>query len=131
VARLTEGQREVFLRPNYGVVATIRPDGSPQLTAVWVDADEEHVLFNITETRKKRRNLELDPRATVFVQDGDDPYRWISVSGTVELERDGAEEHIQALSRKYRGRDYTLPEGEQRVIARLKPERVTAYKIES
>ena len=131
VPRLTDEQRRVFLDTNYGVVATIRRDGSPQLTTVWVDADDENVLFNITETRKKLRNLERDPRATVHVQDGDDPYRWVAVSGRVELDRDGAEEHIHKLSRKYRGRDYVLPPGEQRVIARLTPERVVAYGLDS
>jgi PPOX class probable F420-dependent enzyme len=131
VPRLTDEQRRVFLDRNYGVVATIRRDGSPQLTTVWVDADEEDVLFNIAETRKKLRNLERDPRATVHVQDGDDPYRWLSVTGTVELSREGAEEHIHKLSRKYRGRDFTLRPGEQRVLARLTPERVVAYGLDS
>ena len=121
----------MFLDKNYGVVATIRSDGAPQLTTIWVDADEENVLFNITETRKKLRNLERDPRATVHVQDGDDPYRWVAVSGRVELAREGAEEHIHKLSRKYRGRDYVLRPGERRVIARLRPERVVAYGIGS
>ena len=59
VPRLTDEQRRVFLDRNYGVVATLRADGSPQLTTVWVDADEEDVLFNITETRKKYE----EPRA--------------------------------------------------------------------
>jgi PPOX class probable F420-dependent enzyme len=129
MARLTDEQRQVFLDKNCGVVATLRADGSPQVTAVWIDADDEHVLFNITETRRKLENLERDPRATIFAQAGDDPYKWVSVSGRVELDREGAAEHIHKLSRKYRGRDYDLPAGEQRVIARLKPDRVTAYNV--
>jgi PPOX class probable F420-dependent enzyme len=131
VTRLTPEQAAVFLGPNYGEVATLRTDGSPQLTTVWVDYDEAtgDVLFNITETRKKRRNLERDPRATLLVHADRDPYKWVSVSGTVTLERDGATEHIHKLSRKYRGRDYDLPAGERRVIARLRPERVTAYNL--
>ena len=126
---LTPEQRQVFVDKNFGVVATIRRDGSPQLTAVWIDADGDDVLFNITETRKKLANLERDPRATVFVQAGDDAYKWVSVSGRVELQREGATEHIHKLSRKYRGRDYDLRPGEQRVVARLHPERVTAYNL--
>jgi PPOX class probable F420-dependent enzyme len=131
VPRLTDEQRRVFLDRNYGVVATIRRDGSPQLTTVWIDADGEDVLFNIAETRKKLRNLERDPRATLHVQDGDDPYRWLSVTGTVELSWEGAEEHINKLSRKYRGRDFTLSPGERRVIARLAPTRIVAYGLDS
>jgi PPOX class probable F420-dependent enzyme len=131
MAELTAEQAALFLGPNYGEVATLRRDGSPQLTTVWVDYDDEtgDVLFNITETRRKRENLERDPRATLLVHADNDPYTWVSVSGTVTLSREGAEEHIHKLSRKYRGRDYVLPEGEQRVIARLMPERVTAYNV--
>ena len=119
----------MFLDRNYGVVATIRSDGSPQVTAVWVDADGDDVLFNITETRKKLENLERDPRATLFVQSGDDPYKWVSVSGPVTLEREGAADHIHKLSRKYRGREYSLGPDERRVVARLRPERITAYNV--
>lgn len=129
VAKLTDEQRRVFLDGNFATVATIRADGSPRLTTVWIDADDEDVLFNITETRKKLADLERDPRATVLVHDGADPYKWVSVSGTVELERDGATEHIHKLSRRYRGRDYELKPDERRVIARLHPERVTDYNL--
>jgi PPOX class probable F420-dependent enzyme len=130
MARIHDEHARLFLEPNYAVVATLRPDGSPQQTAVWVDWDGEHVLFNITETRRKFDFLREDPRASVLVFDGDDRYRWISVSGTVELTTDGAEDHIHKLSRKYRGRDYTLRPGEQRVIARLGPERVTTHDLD-
>jgi PPOX class probable F420-dependent enzyme len=126
---LTDEQARLFSTDNYGVVATLRPDGSPQLTTVWVDYDGDDVLFNITTDRKKMRNLEHDPRATVLVYDGNDRYTWISVSGPVTLTTDGAEEHINKLSHKYRGRDYDYRPGERRVIARLKPERVTAYNL--
>jgi PPOX class probable F420-dependent enzyme len=131
MARIRDEHARLFLAPNYAVVATLRRDGSPQQTAVWIDWDGAHVLFNITETRKKFDFLREDPRASVFVFDGDDRYKWISVSGhVVELTTDGAEEHIHRLSNKYRGRDYTLVPGEQRVIARLVPEHVTAYGLD-
>jgi PPOX class probable F420-dependent enzyme len=127
---LTDEQAKLFSTGNYGVVATVRPDGSPHLTTVWVDYDGENVLVNTATGRKKARNLEHDPRATVLVYDGRDPYKWVSVSGPVELTTEGAEEHINKLSRRYDGRDYDVPEGQQRVIARIKPERVTAYGVE-
>ena len=130
MARLTDEQAKLFSTGNYGVVATLRADGTPQLTTVWVDYDGEDVLVNTNTERKKTRNLEHDPRATVLVHDGDDRYKWVSVSGPVELTTEGAEEHIHKLSRRYRGRDYDLRPGEQRVIARIKPERVTAYNVE-
>jgi PPOX class probable F420-dependent enzyme len=131
VARLTDEQAALFLADNYAVTATLRADGSPHQTATWIDWDGEHVLFNITVTRRKYVELQRDPRASVFVFDGTNWYRWVSVSGTTELTLEGAAEHIHKLSRKYRGRDYVLKPGEQRVIVRLTPERVTAYGFDS
>ncbi len=131
MAHLTDEQAALFLTDNYAVVATLRADGSPHQTVVWIDWDGQHVLFNITVTRKKYVELQRDPRASVFVFDGDDRYRWVSVSGTTELTLEGAEEHIRKLSRKYRGRDYVLGPGEQRVIVRMTPERFTAYGFDS
>jgi PPOX class probable F420-dependent enzyme len=126
---LTEAQAQLFLEPNYGVAAAIRPDGTPQLSVVWVDWDGEHVLFNTAEGRYKPEYLRRDPRVTVFVMDREDPYRWVSVTGRAELVADGAEDHIHELSRKYKGRDYTLRPGEQRLLVKVDPERVTAYKV--
>ena len=60
-----------------------------------------------------------------LVVDGDDPYSWVSVSGPAELVDEGAVEHIHELSRRYNGTDYSLREGEQRVIVRITPEHVT------
>jgi len=127
---LTEGQARLFSTDNYGVLAVLRPDGSPQVTTVWVDFDGEDVLFNVTTTRKKTAYLERDPRATLLVYDGDDRYRWVAVSGTVTLTTEGANEHIHKLSRKYRGRDYDLGADEQRVLVRLEPQRVVAYRVD-
>lgn len=131
MARLTDEQAALFLDDNYAVVATLRADGSPHQTATWVGWDGEHVLFNITVTRKKYEELQRDPRVSVFVFDGNNPYRWVTVSGTADMTLDGAEEHIHALSRKYRGRDYVLGPGEQRVVVRVTPQRVTAYGFDS
>jgi PPOX class probable F420-dependent enzyme len=127
-AALTEAQAQLFLEPNYGVAATIRPDGTPQLSVVWVDWDGEHVLFNTAEGRQKPAYLRRDPRVTVFVMDRDDPYRWISVTGHAELTEEGAEGHIHKLSKKYTGRErYSLREGERRLLVKVTPERVNAY----
>ena len=131
MARLTDEQAALLLSDNYAVVATLRADGSPHQTATWVDWDGEHVLFNITVTRKKYEELQRDPRVSVLVFDGENPHRWVSVSGTTETTLEGAEEHIHKLSRKYRGRDYVLKPDEQRVIVRVTPKRVTAYGFDS
>jgi PPOX class probable F420-dependent enzyme len=126
---LTEAQAQLFLEPNYAVAATIRPDGTPHLTVVWIDWDGERVLFNTAEGRAKPRYVRRDPRVSVFVMQRDDPYRWVSVTGPAELTTDRAEEHIHKLSRKYMGRDFTIPEGEQRLIVKVTPERVDPHNV--
>jgi PPOX class probable F420-dependent enzyme len=131
MATLTEGQARLFLDPNYGVAAAIRPDGTVQLTTVWVDWDGEHVLFNTAEGRWKPRYLRRNPRASVYVADKDDPYKWVSITGAAELTHEGADDHIDKLAKKYTGHD-TYPwrkEGEQRIVVKIRPERVTAYGV--
>src|SRR5262245_53783705 len=120
----------MFLEPYYAVVTTVRPDGVPQSTVVWVDYDGENVVFNTAEGRAKPRNMRANPQVSVTVVDPDDGYRWISVAGAAELSTEGATEHINVLANKYWGRDYTIPEGQQRLLVRVKPERVTAYGLE-
>jgi len=130
VAKLTEAQSRMFTDPYYGVVATVRPDGSPHQSVVWVDYDGENVVFNTAEGRAKPRHIRANPNVSVTVVDPENPYRWIAVSGPAEMSEEGAAEHINKLSHKYRGRDYDLPPGQQRLIVRVKPERVTAYGLD-
>ena len=128
---LTEAQAAFLREPNVAVVATTRRDGSAQVTPVWIDTDGRDVLFNTAEGRAKPRNIRRDPRVSVCVVDRNDQYRWLAVSGPAELTHEGAVEHIDALSLKYRGRTpYGVPEGEQRVIVRVRPERVEARNLE-
>jgi PPOX class probable F420-dependent enzyme len=125
VARLTEEQAQLFKEPNYATVATIRGDGSAQLTPVWIDWDGESVVFNTAEGRAKPRNIRRRPVVSVQVMDRNDPYRWVSVTGPAEIAEEGAVEHIHELSRRYRGRDFDLDPSQKRLIVRVKPERVT------
>ena len=129
---LTAAQGAFLQEPNYAIVAALRDDGTPHQTVVWVDWDGEHVLLNLNTWRTKLRYLERDPRISVLVLDREDPYRWVSVSGrVVETTTDGAAEHIVKLAGVYRGRDsYDFKPGEQRVLVRIEPERVTAYGVE-
>jgi PPOX class probable F420-dependent enzyme len=124
MAKLSEKQIELLRKPNLAIVATVRPDGTPQLTPTWVDTDGEQVLVNTAEGRWKTRYLRRDPRISVTVVDRDDPYDWVSVTGTAELTHDGAEEHIHKLSHKYRGKDYDSPKDPQRILVRITPDRV-------
>lgn len=127
MATLTDEQAQLFLDTNFAAVATIRSDGTPQVTPVWVDWDGERIVFNTAEGRAKPRNLRRDARVTVFVLNRDNPYQWISVTGHAELTHEGAAEHIDKLAKKYTGRDsYGLDPKEQRILVRVRPERVNA-----
>ena len=113
---LTEGR-------NVATVATIMPDGSPQSTAVWIDSDGEHVIFNTAEGRVKTDNLRRDPRVAITVWDADNPMSQASFRGrVVEITTDGADEHIDKLAKKYMGAssfNRHRPD-EQRVIVKIK-----------
>ena len=123
---LTDEQARLFKGTNLATVATVREDGSPQLTPVWIDWDGKNVVFNTAEGRAKPRNIRRRPVVSVQVVDHGNPYRWVSVTGAAEIVEDGAEEHINELSHRYNGRDYSYVPGETRLIVRVKPERVTA-----
>jgi PPOX class probable F420-dependent enzyme len=126
MATLTEKQADLLSRPNFAVVTTLQDDGSPQSSVVWIDWDGEAVLFNTTKKRVKGQNLARDPRVSVVVIDRDDPYRYVEVEGIAELQEDGADEHIRALSVKYRHDTYARGD---RVIVRVHPRRVHSYNI--
>jgi PPOX class probable F420-dependent enzyme len=131
MATLTDAQRELLQKPNYGVLGALRPDGTPQLTTVWVDAEDGVVLVNTAEGRYKEKYVRRDPRVSLYVRDEEDPYKWLAVTGDAELVSEGAEDHIDKLAKKYTGRD-TYPwrkEGERRIIIRIQPTRVISYQV--
>ena len=128
MSALTAEHAQLFLENNFGTVATVRADGSPHVTVVWLDWDGQNVLLNSAYGRAKPRNLMRDPRLTVTVFPSADPYQYVSVSGTAELIDEGAAEHITKLGKKYRGWDeYPLAPGERRVIIRVHADRVDAH----
>jgi PPOX class probable F420-dependent enzyme len=129
MAKLTEKQARLLKGRNLATVATIRPDGSAQLTPVWIDWDGEHVVINTAEGRVKPRNIRRFPVVSVQVVDRHDDHRWLSVTGAAEIVEGGAEEHINELAHRYNGRDFFYVPGEKRLIVRVKPERVNASGI--
>ena len=127
MAALTEEQARLLVEPNFATVGTLNPDGSPQLTIVWIDWDGEYVVFNTAAGRAKPRNLERDPSVSVLVLDRQDGYRWVAARGRAELSTEGADEHIDKLARKYTGEGWQQKPGEQRLVVRFRPEHVSAY----
>jgi PPOX class probable F420-dependent enzyme len=112
---------------NLGHLATLMPNGSPQVTPVWVDHDDEFVLINTAIGRVKQRNITRDPRVALSLTDSADPFTKVQIRGRVVAQvTQGASEHINKLSHKYMGRDYPLRPQETRVILKLKAERVSS-----
>ncbi|REF00043.1 PPOX class F420-dependent oxidoreductase [Thermomonospora umbrina] len=126
MGKLTDDAKALLRRPLHGWATTVRPDGSLHSTVVWVDVDGDEVIVNTAVGRAKDRHLKNDPRLSVSVLDPDDDYHYVSVSGTVTLELEGADKIIDRLAKKYLDAD-SYPfrkEGEQRVTVRLAPEQV-------
>ncbi|HWI22477.1 MAG TPA: PPOX class F420-dependent oxidoreductase [Baekduia sp.] len=119
--------RALLDAPNYCFLSTLRRDGSPHVVAAWVSADGDEILLNSAAHRVWPRNLERDPRIAVLIQNAENPYEFAQIRGVcTSLSAEGADAHIDFLAQKYMGVDeYPLREpGEQRVIARIRPDHV-------
>jgi len=124
---LPEAARELFDGPNFVTVATIDPDGKPQLSIVWAKRDGDDVLFSTIKGRRKYSNLVRDGRASALVSPADDAYSYAEVRGAVTLTDDPAAELINELALKYTGQPFGDRPGEERVIVRIIPDRVVMY----
>jgi PPOX class probable F420-dependent enzyme len=118
---------ELLNGKNFANVSTLRSDGSVLSAPAWVDVQDGKAVLNSAEGRAWPRNLERDPRITLTVQNLENPYEYVEVRGKVsERTHDGADEHINALAKKYLDLDeypYRQP-GEQRVIITVEPDHV-------
>ena len=124
------GSREIsVLRSTaIGHLATLMPDGSPQVSPVWVDAQDGLIVVNTAEGRLKLRNLRRDPRAALSIEELDGAREALMVRGrVVEITADGAMEHMDHLARRYDGKAWTPVEGQRRIIVRIRPDRVSWF----
>jgi len=112
---------------SFGHFVTLNPDGTPHSTPVWIDVDEAgNILVNTAVGRRKDRDVRRDPRVAVSVHEQENPYRWLSVNGTVVdmVEGDEALAHIDALSRRYGGKPWEPVQGQVRVRYAIRPDRI-------
>jgi len=127
-ATIPQEFRDLLTKKAFAHLATIMPDGSPQVTPVWIDFDGGHVRINSAKGRIKDKNMRRNGRVALAIQDPDNPYRYLAVRGRVEeITETGADAHIDSLAKKYLGQDrypHRQP-GEVRVIYRIRPERVS------
>jgi PPOX class probable F420-dependent enzyme len=127
MAELTDEQRKFIAEnPFVATATTLRNDGSPHNTIVWIDAEDGTVTFNTAVGRAKERHLRTDPRAAILVVHPDNSFQWVAVSGPAELTTDGADDQIDKLAKKYLGQDkYPWRNAaEQRISVKIRPERV-------
>jgi len=131
MATLSDSEVQKLLsEPNFAVVSTINPDGSVLSTIVWISAENGTVAVNSAKGRRWPANLERDPRVTLLVYDAGNPYNYVEIRGTASATTDGADEHIDALTKKYINQDkypFRQP-GEQRVKFVIQPDHVRHQK---
>ena len=121
-ASFPDNYLDIFQKKSFGAFTTLMPDGSPQTTPVWVDYQNGDLWVNSALGRQKDKNVRRDPRVAVTIIDADNPYRYVEVRGKVkEITQTGADEHINAMAKKYLGQDvypFRQP-GEERVLYKI------------
>lgn len=126
---LPDGLLDLLRKPSPCFIATLMPDGSPQLTQTWVTTDGEHVVINIVDGMQKARNLARDGRVAINVVDPDDAFRYYAVRGRViDMTTEGGAESIDEISHKYLGIPYPNFSGnpdETRVLITVEADKVT------
>jgi PPOX class probable F420-dependent enzyme len=129
MAVIPEKFQDVMHKKAFAQLATIMPDGSPQVSPVWFEYDGNHILINSARGRVKDQNMRRDSRVGLDIMDPDNPYRHLSIRGrVVDITEKGADDHIDKLTKKYIGQDkYPYRgDGEVRVIYKIEPERTYA-----
>jgi PPOX class probable F420-dependent enzyme len=110
-------------------LATSMKDGSPQVTPIWFNHNDEHILINSAKGRVKDRNMRARPQVAFVIQDPADPYRYLQIRGrVVEITEEGGLDHIKTLARKYTGKPWRGADpGEIRVIYKILPNKIDAH----
>ena len=128
MAAIPEKYRDLFQKKAFAHLATIMPDGTPQVTPVWCDYDGAYIRINTAKGRVKDRNMRRNPQVALEIMDPENPYRYLAVRGRVaEITENGADAHIDLLAKKYLGQErYPYRKaGEQRVLYKIQPDRVS------
>ncbi len=127
--KIPEEYLDLFKQPAFANLATLMPDGSPQVTPVWCDFDGERVIVNTAKGRVKDRNMRLNPHVALAILDPKNPYRYLEIRGKVtEITETGADDHINRMAKKYMNVEtypYRSP-GEVRVLYKITPERFSS-----
>ncbi len=127
-AIIPEQFKDLFEKKAFANLATLMPDGRPQVTPVWCDLEGSNIRINSAKGRVKDKNMRRNKKVALSIIDPDNPYRHLAVQGeVVEISERGADAHIDTLAKKYLGKDkypFRQP-GEVRVMYKIRPDRVT------
>lgn len=127
---LDEDVRTLASGASCAAVSTMMPNGAIQTHIMWVDCESEHLRINTEVHRQKFKNIERDPRITVTLWEGSQPYRYVEVRGQVVeiIKGEAALEHIDRLAMRYAGRTFSREAiKSERVILKVLPERIVRY----
>lgn len=128
MAELTSDQAALFGPPNLAYLATVMPDGSPHLSPLWADSRDGMILLNTADGRVKVDNARRDPRVAVAIHDRENPHPPLAVRGTVvEITTEGADEHMDALTRRYTEGSWTPVQGQTRVLMVIRPDQILGW----
>jgi PPOX class probable F420-dependent enzyme len=126
-ATIPESFKDLFDKVAFANLGTVMPDGSPQVTPVWCNFDGTNIWINSAKGRVKDKNMRRNKKVALSIQDPGNAYRHLSLQGeVVEITEQGADDHIDKLTKKYLGKDkypFRGP-GEVRVIYKIRPEKV-------
>jgi len=125
---LPEGLIALLRQPSPCFLATLMPDGSPQVTQTWVDTDGEHVVINSVQGHQKVKNVERDPRVAVNVCDVSSLSSYYAIRGrVVGITTEGGADHIEALAHRYLGTPYPWYGGRDqvRVILTIRADKIS------
>jgi PPOX class probable F420-dependent enzyme len=130
MAKLSDSARKMLEGKNFVYIATVNPDGTPQVTPTWVDTDGNFVLINTAVGRVKHRNVKKNPHVALAITDQANPYNLILIKGKVVDQITGrvAEDHIDKMAKKYQGLE-KYPHrsaGEKRVLFKIEPVRIVS-----
>jgi PPOX class probable F420-dependent enzyme len=127
MAAIPDEAKHLFESKDFAHLATINPDGSPQVSPVWIGLDGGLVTFNTAEGRVKTNNLHRDGRVAISIHAQDNPYENVVIQGkVVEITPEGADDDIDVLAKRYLDADsypFRQP-GEERVIVKVEPQKV-------
>src|SRR5262245_62153610 len=126
MAAIPENFKDLFTKKAFAHVATLMTDGTHHVSPVWVEFDGKNILLNSAKGREKDKNMRHNKNVALSIQDPENPYRYIQVRGEViEVTENGADAHIDHLSKKYTGDIYKKRQpGEVRVTYKIRPDRI-------